>query len=100
MALLGSPLFWLPPRRTVVVPGTRLMSGFAALQRTVPHADVEQLSTTVAPRCCRAINHPQSGQAQTEQPPLGMDKSTERSSGRNEGRKQLREARGWRGTKT
>lgn len=46
-----------------------------------PHADVEQLSTTVAAHCCRAINHPQSGQAQTEQPPLGMDKRTEREAG-------------------
>lgn len=46
-----------------------------------PHADVEQLSTTVAPHCCRAINHPQSGQAQTEQPLLGMDKRTEREAG-------------------
>lgn len=46
-----------------------------------PHADVEQLSTTVAPHCCRAINHPQSGQARTEQPPLGMDKRTEREAG-------------------
>lgn len=27
---------WLWPRQTVVVPGPRLMSGFAALQRTVP----------------------------------------------------------------
>lgn len=33
---LCSPLSWLWPRQTVVVPGPRLMSGFAALQRTVP----------------------------------------------------------------
>lgn len=46
-----------------------------------PHADVEQLSTTVAPHCCRAINHPQSGQARMEQPPLGMDKRTESQAG-------------------
>lgn len=48
-----------------------------------PHADVKQLITTLAPHCCRAINHPQSGQAQTEQPPLGMDKCTKRKAGEN-----------------
>lgn len=42
-----------------------------------PHADVEQLSTTVAPQRCRAINHPQLDRAQTEQPPPGMDKCVE-----------------------
>lgn len=71
---------WLRPRQTVIVFGFRLMSRFAALQRTVPpphsptpHADVEQLSTTAPPLCCRAINHPQLGRGRTEQRPLGMD---------------------------
>lgn len=36
LVLLCSPFSWLWPRQTVVVPGPRLMSGFAALQRTIP----------------------------------------------------------------
>lgn len=46
-----------------------------------PHADMEQLSTTVAPHCCRAINQPQSGQAGMERPPLGMDRRAGREAG-------------------
>lgn len=36
LVLLCSPFSWLWPRQTVVVPGPRLMSEFAALQRTIP----------------------------------------------------------------
>lgn len=36
LVLLCSPFSWLWPRQTVVAPGPRLMSGFAALQRTIP----------------------------------------------------------------
>lgn len=36
LVLLCFLLSWLWPRQTVVVPGPRLMSGFAALQRTIP----------------------------------------------------------------
>lgn len=59
------------------------MSGFAAVQRSIPHADVKQLITTMAPHCCRAINHQQSARPQTEQPPLGMDRRTGRKAGEN-----------------
>lgn len=75
---------WLWPGLGVVVPRPMLMIWFATLQCTVSppsRADAKQLITTSATRSCRAINHPQSGSAQMEQPPLGMDKLTKAGGG-------------------
>lgn len=75
---------WLWPRLGVVVPRPMLMIWLATLQCTVSppsRADAKQLITTSATRSCRAINHPQSGSAQMEQPPLGMDKLTKAGGG-------------------
>lgn len=73
----GLPLLW---PRLMVVHGPRLMSWSATLQYTCPPpnphpvcADVKQLITS-ASRCCRAINHPQSGSARMERPLLGVNK--------------------------
>lgn len=75
---------WLWPGLGVVVSRPMLMIWFATLQCTVSppsRADAKQLITTSATRSCRAINHPQSGSAQMEQPPLGMDKLTKAGGG-------------------
>lgn len=68
--------FWLRPRQTVVVPGPSLMSGFAALQRSVPpcwcgaaehHSGLILLQSYKSPAVSPGTNYH-----------LGMDKHTER----------------------
>lgn len=58
LALLCSSFPWLWPRQTVVVPGPRLMSGFAALQRTLPPCWCEAADHHIGPTLLQSYKSP------------------------------------------
>lgn len=58
LVLLCSSFSWLWPRQTVVVPGPRLMSGFAALQRTIPPCWCEAADHHIGPTLLQSYKSP------------------------------------------